>query len=273
MACLSDDEMIKLFECRSIKETQSIVNTWASGDDDVKEPESPIFMSLHALNNNLHNMELEIEQHQLHENTDYPFEKETYLYAAKCGHDECLKFALQNGSVDCYKLLYGIIPQCILRGHVECLKVAFDYGAPFCWWLDFKEDDEDWYYLDPFDFVHSWTVSYVVGNYVKELWNRVKCFRILLSKVQVMQEQEQSMQFESFELSMYLGKYNKLKQEHWPVFAKRILWKIFRIYVKHRMLINYWINMTGERTCAPDGICRKRHLEEFECDFLSEKIV
>lgn len=256
-----------LFKCRSVEETEDILDKWCSDKfvDSSNVPASQIFMSFNALRGDVYKMYLELEEF-MEANIfadEYEFEKETFLYAAIMDYPDCLEFAFQNGSIECFKELYGIIPRCIMMGHDECLRVALKHHEPFGWWPNRM------YYVDPFKFVWQHTCEDL-----PELWGRVRCFRLLLDNIAKMQRIKEKLlaleefgYLEEFGNCIYIREQNINELKSWPKFAKHVLWKIFRINVRHRMILNYWIKMTGESTCAPDGVARKRHFEEFENAF------
>lgn len=262
MAYVDDYE---LFAYRYIEETEDIIDKYMASGYISTKPDSCIFMTYESLKGNIESMQKLLEDFRQINPLEqyYPFEKETFIYAAILDKPEVLDFAFFYGSFEFIKELYGIIPKCIQMGHDECLKVALHHDAPLCWWLRDREDRDDFlHYVDPFKF--TWDGADIGDIY--DLWGRVRCFRLLLKHIPEMQRQEEILELE--DMGKFVGKYKmkKLNVWHWPKFAKHVLWRIFRMNVEHRMIVNYWIKVTGERTCALDGIGRKRHLKEFECD-------
>lgn len=256
----TDRDMVS---CRTIDETHKIahdwLNCWSSGI--VEESKSHVFMSYHVIHNDVHKMREELEAHfDSHpESTFFPFERETFLYAAEFGSATCLEFALMHGDNE-YKNLEGIIILCIIHGHHECLEAALRFdnrrkvgNRRFGWIKEFG-------WVNPF--VYTW---YYTSRDIRVLRNRVLCYRLLF---EALGADGYTRHFRS--AKKYLQYYYNC-DEHFSHYVKYVLWEIFRIHARFRMILNYWIKTTGEHTCAPGNRGRTRHFEEFADDFIGHE--
>lgn len=253
----SDKDMV---HCRPIDETLKIAHEWFSGVID-EEPKSEVFMSYFVIINDPHQMSHEFAAYFYNfPESSYPFEKETFLYAAELGHANCLEVALLNCNQ--YKNLEGIIILCIINGHYDCLQVALNFdnqrkvaSIRYGWIKEFG-------WINPF--VYTW---YYKSSNLKVLQNRIKCFRLLWNTLGA---DGFTRNFRS--AKKYLEYYYHVNR-HLTYYVRDVLWRIFRTHVKFRMILNFWLRTTGEHTCAEGGIGRKRHLDEYRNFSISMYII
>jgi hypothetical protein len=231
--------------CRKVDDTFNMVNDWYFEHTftyPIPCPTYNVFMSFFAIKDEVANMQMELEGFffDTPEATSFNFEKETFLYAANFKSTRCLEFAFENSEYHVYKKIYGIVPLCLYNNDHASLRVALEY-------VDIRS-----VLYARFSQVHAFfrrMYSDVSTWNMKAMQAYSKTFQLIRSAI----KKENMVPF-------YL-------KNHSRIYAKRILWSLFRHYTKFWCTVNYWIKITGENTCKKNGPGRKRHLNEFLDDF------
>lgn len=200
---------------------------------------SRALFTVYAIRGALAAMERELDEYEF--GTRFYFHADTYYYAIIFGRAECLDFALRNSDPYILQRNWRIIPLCIIKGQFECLKVAMKYDVMCGYYSRTTEVHETC--VNPYFYV------YTDVNSIKLLHKKTKCFRILR------------------EARLRHFRIRRRFEIDFPNYVNNVLWEIFRIYARQRMIVSYWMQITGESTCAPNGVGRKRHLEEFVKEF------